>query len=361
MAFLGRTRLWLVRGLRISTIITAIAAIWLAMVTPASRIWIDAGADLIEARVARVLETEFDQDWLDSTLKEEILKPQINWVLVDSTMEIARSKKMIPSPNIVKGLEIVNRRDRGTLGKIDNCRACAMGESSCRMADGMVCAIGIELTPIGDARALIEEGHHYVNGEEVDQISVTLAGVGLGATMAILVSGGSSLTVKSGAGLLKIARRAGRLTTRMQATLVRLGRNIIKWDKLPSSPRRMLDPAAYRAAINMPVATSAAALAADLNKTRKAMPLAHSITMLQYMDTAGDARRIGKVSTLAGSKTVAFLRRVGKTRVLRMTARFSRTARTMIGLVGVLVAQALALMAALFQARLIRWIKPARA
>ena len=361
MAVLVRTRLWLVRGLRISTIVSVIAAIWLAMVTPSSRMLIDAGSDLIEARIAKVLVTEFDQGWLDNTLRTELLKPQINWVLVDSTMEIARDQGLTPPTNIANALAIATRRDRGTLGLIDNCRACAMGEVNCRFADGMACAIGVELTPIGDARVLIEEGNNYLSGNDVDQISVTLAGVGLGATLAILVSGGSSLAVKSGAGLLKIARRAGRLTASMQAVLVRMGRNIIKWDRLPTSPRKLIDPAAYRAAINMPVATGAAALAADLNVTRKAMPLAHSVTMLRYMDTAGDARRIGKISTAAGAKSVAMVQRLGKSRVLRMTARFSRTARAMIGLAGVLAAQALALLMMIAQAKLVRWIKPARA
>lgn len=349
------------RGLRISTVVTVAVTLWLAWTTPATRILIDAAEEQIAARLNVVLENEFDQEWLDQTLKTELLEYRVNWVLIDSAMEIASDKGMTPSPNIARGMAIATERDRGTVGLIDNCVACAAGEAQCRFADGMLCAIGVELTPIGDARVLIEEGQHYVLGVEVDGVSVTLATVGLGATLAILATGGSSLTVKGGAGLLKIARRAGRLTVGMKVLLVRIGRNIVKWDKLPSSPRRMLDPAAYRAAINMPVARVATSLAGDLNKTRTAMPLAHSLNMLRYMDTAGDARRIGMVSTLAGAKTIAITRRLGKARVLRMTARFSRAGRTLIGLSGVLIAQVLALASAIGQGLLARWLRPARA
>ncbi len=358
---LRRARHWIYNGLRISTLATLAAALWLVWSTPATRLWIDAAEDQISARLAVVFADEFDQAWLEGLLKQELLTRKVNWVLVDSAMQIAEEQGIPLSEEYQYALTLATNRDRGTLGLIDNCTACALGEDSCRMADGLVCAIGIELTPVGDARALWTEGGNYLAGAEVDEINVTLATVGLGATLAILASGGSSAAVKGGVALLRLARKAGRLTLGMQRVLLRMGRNIIRWDRLPGNPLRWLDRKTYRAAINAPVAASAAALAADLNRTRKAMPMSHALSMLAYMDTAGDARRIGKVSTLAGSKSVAAMHRLGKTRVLRMTARLSRVGRTIAGLAWLLATQAAALAAMIAQRMLMRWIRPARA
>ncbi len=354
MVAAGRGRLVRLAGLalvtlRISTLVTLAIAVTLIATTPPGRYLVEASADEIEAALATTLAREFDPDWLDQTLLAALAEEPVNWTLVDSVEAVANERGLEPGANAAEALATAKARDHSLHGQAQNCLICAAGGAECRLQDGLICAIGTELTPIGDARALIGEGIAFAQGDPVDQINVTLSAVGLGATMAILVSGGTSAAVKGGTAILKTARRAGKLSPGLQALLLRSGRTIIHWDRLPRTAGALLDPAAYRAALNMPVATRISALAADLDRLRRSVPLPHAMALLGQIDTAGDARRISRLAAVGGTRTVAVTLRLGKARTLRLTSRLSRTARNILGLTAALAAQAAALALLLIQ------------
>lgn len=353
-AALARTRIWIVRGLRIATLTTLCATLALYVRTPAGAYLADASQDRIEARLATVLAARFDQAWLDTTLDAALADAPVNWTLIDSATAIAADRDLTPASEVAARLASADARDRGALGLAANCLRCAVGDAACRMADGLACAIGAELTPIGDARVLIAQGAVHASGGEVDRTGVALAAIGLGATLAIVATAGGSAAVKGGAALLKLARRTGRLTPGLQALLVRIGRDIVRWNALPRSPRALIDPAAYRAAVNAPVAAAGMTLATDLDRIRRAMPTSHALVMLGHIDTAGDAHRVARLSAVAGPRSVAVLHHLGKTRALRLTARYSRAARTLIALGAALAGLALALGVMLGQSVLAR-------
>ncbi len=92
----------------------------------------------------------------------------------------------------------------------------------------------MNLTPLGDLVALTREGANYVAGSPVDQVDVGIAFVGLAATGLVLASGGSSLTVKAGASLLRVAHRTGRLAPEVLAVFRRAFAFGIDWARLPA-------------------------------------------------------------------------------------------------------------------------------
>ena len=69
--------------------------------------------------------------------------------------------------------------------------------------------------------------------QEVDQLEVGLAVVGLGATGLVVVSGGGTVTIKAGASVLRMARQLGTLTPGMMRSL-RVASDIpVAWNRLP--------------------------------------------------------------------------------------------------------------------------------
>jgi len=337
-------------ALRLSTLVTVGLALAMLWASPVTRLYVqNTGADLALA-LDRVLGEEFGQAWLDQTLTEALEQVPTNWVLAESALELGAQRDLRPSQEAATLLATATERDKNTLGQMSNCVACAAGDESCRLGDGLVCALGVELTPIGDARVLWNEGHAYANGEEVDDLSVALAGVGLAATVAIVASAGSSAPVKGGVAILRVARKAGSLSPALTARLTRLGSTLVNWQKLPRTPRAMLNKGAFQDALNPRVLAESTALVGDLDRIRRAVPAAGALALLPYIDNGQDARRVARLAEAAGAKSVAVMHRLGKARAMRLTAKLSRTGRTLVGLAAAIAAQVLALAAVLAQA-----------
>lgn len=346
---------WLLRGLRISTLCTLIWALVAVASTPVAAIYVEAGTGRIAAALDRALAAETDQQWLDRELAQALAAEPRDWVGINSVIAVADARGLHPAAPAAADLAAARARDQGGLGQAANCLACALGREGCRLADGLVCALGVELTPIGDARVIWRQGAAYATGADVDTVAVTLAVVGLGATAAVLVSGGASAPVKGGVAVLRVARRAGRLTPGLSAELARLGRGLVRWDRLPDTPRAALAPGAFRAMVDAPTLARANALSADLGRLSSAVPPGHALTLLGAVDGAADARRMSLLAAAGGERTVAAVRHLGKARALRLTARLGRAGRLLAGLALGLFGQVLALCAVLMQASLRRF------
>ncbi|MEM7614314.1 MAG: hypothetical protein AAF245_04670 [Pseudomonadota bacterium] len=347
----------LARALRLSAVATLAVTLWLLWQTPPAQYFREATAPEVRLAVDRLSGRTFDQAWLDGTITGALSETPVNWPLIESATAFATARDMTPSPEVARSLNGAQTTRASATARASNCIACASGDPTCQMSnDGLACALGVELTPIGDVRVLLREGQAYADGAPVDNISVALAGIGLGATAAILVSGGSTATVKGGVALTRVARRAGHLSPALQARLAHLGHRAIDWSKLPKTAVQAFDPAVYRAAVRGRVLAQGADLAADLDRMRQAMPASHALRLLGRIDTAQDARRMAKLSTGAGARSLAVVHRLGKTRAFRLTLRLSRVGRTLAGLAIALAVQALGLLLVRAQTLLARLI-----
>lgn len=196
---------------------------------------------------------------------------------------------------------------------------------------GVAGAITSDFTVIGDARDLWEQYQLYAKGEPVNELVVTLAGIGVGLTAATVASAGSAGAAKGGVSTFKLASRTKRLTPAFQKYLLRIGSKVFDYKAFMEAARaekslegvsRAATKAYNPAAIKMLEETSSQA-----NNIRKASSTSDAIHLLSYVDNAEDLGRLEKLSLKYGTETKGILKLLGKgaistMRVLRKSAEF---------------------------------------
>lgn len=193
---------------------------------------------------------------------------------------------------------------------------------------GVAGALASDFTVVGDARDLWEQYQLHAQGEPVNELLVTLAGVGVGLTAATVVSAGSASPAKAGVSSTKLAARAGRLTPKFQKFLLRQGAEVFDYRTflLAARSEKSLDgisKAAVRA-YNPQALQAIEQTAGQVNTIRKASSTADAVHLLQYVDDGHDLARLEKLSLQYGSRTKAIMKFLGKSaigsvRVLRLT------------------------------------------
>ncbi|HPE60742.1 MAG TPA: hypothetical protein PLB10_10415 [Thiolinea sp.] len=226
------------------------------------------------------------------------------------------------------------------------------GESSAGVAGAMTA----DFTVVGDVRDLYEQFDLYQQEKPVDNVIVTLAGVGVALTAATVVSAGSAAAAKSGSSALKMAARGGRITPRMRRLLMRQGSEVFDYHKFMLATRgeRSLG-AIRRAAVNAynPAAARALSETAErVNNIRRSTSLVATVDMLRYVESADDLRRLEKVSGTYGDMTRGILRLTGKTAIgtVRLLRRSTELIWSMLAGVASVIATVLSL-AGLLQRR----------
>ncbi|MEM7693943.1 MAG: hypothetical protein AAF318_05800 [Pseudomonadota bacterium] len=187
-------------------------------------------------------------------------------------------------------------------------------------AAGLAGAVVSDLTVVGDVRDIISEGGKAAVGEDYSEFLLALAAVGLAAEGVTIATGGTSLVLKAGISVLKVAKRTGNLTAEFSARLVGLAK------------------AAARRADGPPPAAAGAVEAA-----RAAAGLATGpARMTRSAARAELAATLGAVNTMAGnagaSNAVRLMRfvRTGAdaARIAEFTGRFARRSRVVAELTG---------------------------
>ncbi|WGH80045.1 hypothetical protein [Jannaschia ovalis] len=215
----------------------------------------------------------------------------------------------------------------GWMASAASCGACMADIGACPgLAQLAACAIPFEMSPLGDLNALRRAGLAWADGAEIDRLDAGLALVGLGATGALLASGGTSLSVKAGAGLLRTARRMGTLTPGLARSL----RVPIRPEALPGwlAGTRTLDEVTDTARL-----AAAGAVAADMGRVRAATSTAEALRLARLVDGPDDAARLARVAEAAGPRTSRTLAVLGKARAFRATIRLSRAAAGALALI----------------------------
>ena len=102
------------------------------------------------------------------------------------------------------------------LGKINS--GFWSGESD--ESEGQYAAMASDFLVVGDIRDLGEEGIHYLNDEDVDEVTVTLAGVGVVLAAGTVATAGGLAAAKGVASLVKRAYRLGKLPKWLQKKIL---------------------------------------------------------------------------------------------------------------------------------------------
>ena len=271
-------RRWLRLALALSPFgLTAMTFVWLMTTNPFVAPFVARGTDQLAITLEREMARTVNPEWLEMHI------------------DLAQAYQIpLPPETLTLAGDIVAAQS-GFVANSLSCAQCAVDISSCRsIAQLGACAVPFEVSPAGDLNALRRAGVNYATGAEVDGLDLGLALVGLGATAAIVVSGGTSGTIKLGAGLIRTARRLGSLTPDFARILGGAARLPVNWSRVP----------AYLGG-------------------RRNTDTAQALVLMRHIDSAEDAARLARVSDAAGPNTRRIMQVLGKSRVFRAMVRLS--------------------------------------
>lgn len=337
-------------ALTVAALATGAASLWTLSQNPFAEPMVERTTAQARLALDRALAREVTADWLVPRLDAALAEDDPDRVAMLSALAMEHGI-VLPGETWEAIDDALSPPGLGE--QAYDCAACAIDIHACRTLAAMAsCALPFELTVAGDINALRREAQAGIAGEDVDEIEVGLALAGVGATAAVLVSGGTSYTVKAGATLVRVARRMGALTPRF-------GRVLAEAADLP------VDWAALARGASLPEVTDVAKLgrltriAGHLGEIRANTSTAEALVLLRHVETAEDAARMARLSAVAGRETRAVVEVLGPARAFRALTRVSDLALAAIGLAAAFAAQLGSLALLLLLRALGRMLRPA--
>ena len=305
--------------LRRSLLATSLASLAMLATSPFAAPFRAATEAEIAASIERLLAREVTPDWVEGEAAKALATDPPDRQRLSTLFTLADRQELALDPALRARIETAAAGP----GFAADCLACMANIAECPSVAAISCGLAFELSPLGDIAALSRQGSNALSWDEVDEIEAALATAGLGASVAVVVTGGGSAVVKGGVTLLRLDRRAGTLSPRLSASVLRAAR------------------AGDRTAL--------LAHAAPLADLRRATGSSRdAVLLLRGLNTPGEVTRVFRIARVVGPQTGAVAEVLGPARLLRTTVRLTRTAVTSIGLL-----LATALQAALFLGSLI--------
>lgn len=321
-------------------VLNALALVLLLTQNPFATPYLQRSTEAVALELRAALAREVTPEWYMAEMDRALLAEDLDAMRMVSA--VGGRHGIAPSPALLGRMQALEAQETGALAAARDCAVCAADITACpRVALLAMCGVTVEMTPLGDLNALRRAAQTALRGEEVDRIEVALAGVGLGATGLVLASGGTSVTVKAGATALRLARRLGTVTGRFGEELrgmADIGLRLDRVDDLALG-RARLDEVADAARV-----ARIGDLASDLGRIAANSSLTDAVLMLRHVDDADDARRLARLSEVAGPDTRATLEILGKGRAFRALVRLSDIAIGAAALTWLLAGQVLLLL-----------------
>lgn len=296
---------------------------------------VERSTEQMQAAYDRALAHSATPERLGALIGERLAESPRNWVALGGLMDLALEQGVPLPENVQTAYALAHAQDFGAYARAQSCLACAYDLRACGMGAELGCGIGVNLTVLGDLISLGRESGAWARGQEVDQLDVTLSFIGVGATGLVLVSGGSSLSVKAGAGMMKVAHRMGRLTPGVRRLYQRAFREGVDWARVPAI--RNADDLASVA--RMDALNPAIEMTGHLGALQARLGTQGALHMVGSVENVTDARRVLRASDALGPRSVGALEVLGKSRFLRVGLRLADTLReALAGLMAAFVA-----------------------
>jgi hypothetical protein len=297
---------------------------------PLVRPFVDASRDEIMARSDRMMAREATPARIVQRLTELLAEDPRNWLAIQAVEAVAAERAVTLPPDLSAARAALWAEDSSYLAIAEDCATCVWDAGTCTLTNALICNAPVTLSPVGDVVGLGRAGVAWATGGDVDQIDLALSIVGVGATATILASGGTSLSLKLGAGIIKLARKMRLVSPRLTALLTDVARRGIDWQLVTrmdfSDPARLM-----RADVVAPLAN----IASDMGRVGRTLPATETLHLLRYVDDATEARRIANAAEALGPRTLGRIEVLGKARFLRTTVRVSDlAAQALAGMAG---------------------------
>lgn len=316
---------------------------------PALTPLIERSLDEIIAATDRLMARNATEAHLSQLIATRLAESPRNWVALQALHDEATARGFATPADY----DAARQADSGVVAATGDCLSCIWDIATCSLSTALICKAPILLTPIEDLRGLAQAGADYASGTPIDQLDLGLSVIGLGATAAIVATGGTSATLKAGTATLRLARGMGRMSPRLARQLGTAFADGIRWSDLPGVRSGDDLSRLIRADVLRPVA----ATLSDLGRVAGAAGPVHALHLLPLVDDAADARHLANAAEALGPRTVRQAEVLGKTRLLRATLRISNLGMTLIlGLSGLMLSVA-ALLGSLAQSWLLRALR----
>ena len=309
--------------------------VWHLATQPATKLVIERGQQEIATSFEKAMAKAATPKAIDEKLANLLEEETRNWVVIEAIKAVSEDRSIQVSPGTELALEAARHKDFGILQTSTNCIKCALVASQCELSIVMVCQVAVQMTPIGDIAGVAKGGWNYYNREDVDEVDVILSVVGLTAVAAAYPSGGSSLTVKAGAGMAKTLNSMNALPGPIRRQFVHAMDRGVDWSGILNV--RGIDD--LIALVRADVMDETVAVVSDLGKVSGNLRTTDAIQVMRSVDNADELRTVSKASDVLRDKTVGTLEILGKNRFLRATLKWSDEAiGFVLGLVSFVVA-----------------------
>lgn len=288
---------------------------------PALQPLVERTGDQIEAATDRWLARNASEALLTARLEALLAEERRNWLAIEAVEAVAAEQQITLPDSYLQARRDAYDIDSGWLATSGACLACAVNAANCELSGILICQAPMILTPLGDVAGISVESYHWAVGNDVDQLNLAFSAVGLAAEVLVVASGGSSLLVKGGASIGKLALKMKLLSPRLSALLLDAARRGIDWERLPWFPGVEDLKAAVRPEVIGPVVE----VATQIGRIGGKLSLPESLHLLRYIDSSFEARAMATAAETLGPRTVGRLELMGKSRFLRATLRASDT------------------------------------
>lgn len=288
-------------------------ALWGLAQNPLAVPFLDRSAAEARAVLTWATAREATPEWLLPRLSAAIAADDADEVAL--LRDIGHDHAIPIPPDLATRAEALIARQESLEAQAGACLQCMADLSTCpSLTLVAVCAIPFELSPAGDVAALGRQGVNLVTGQDFDGVEAGLAAVGLAATLVAIPSLGTSVPVKLGASVLRVARKARALSPGMTEALRLAARGGSRIERLT-------------------------AFASDVTRIAKQTSPAEALRVLRLADSPAELSRLARLTDAAGPDTRKALAVLGKGRSLRILHRLSDLAVMTAGLLLSIAAQ----------------------
>jgi hypothetical protein len=168
----------------------------------------------------------------------------------------------------------------------------------------------------------VREGSRFASGQEVDELILGLACVGLAITAGTYASLGAAVPARVGLTLVKAARRTGKISNQMAAWIGRSVREVIDAPALKRAVGNVsiFSPSAsvrgIREAVKVEKANGLMKLVGDVGTVQSKAGTRAALDGLKLADNPKDMAKVATLATAKGGKTRAILKLAGRSAIM---------------------------------------------
>jgi hypothetical protein len=272
---------------------------------------------------------------LDGKFNADVAEREIKAALADNDADLARSfAELAASRQIALDPALTQRVDAAVADASSAehaMKSFAYGFVTGKPDDGAALAgtaVG-DLFVFGDIRDAVREGGNLAMGRPADELVLGLACIGLAVTAGTYVTLGTAAPARVGLSLAKAARKAGRLGGDLAATMGRMLRHMVDWNRLNRAVAGMslTQPAiairAAREAVKVRRARGLLRLADDVGTVQAKAGTRAALDGLHVAETPREMSRIARLAETEGSRTRAILKLAGRGAIALSVATFN--------------------------------------